>query len=417
MHRQMATMNVPGSPPLLRRLNSALVLETIRDAGPVSRADIAKSTGLSKPTVKEVVELLVRAGYVSESVPDGNGRPRRPGPRARLLRFRGEVGHVLGIDIGANKILVDVADLAGELLASERRSTAGRALSATARLAEVRAAAAAALAAGGIERRRLRAVGVGTPGVVDPSSGKVTLAPQLDGWEGLRLSAALARSFHCPVLVDNEVHLAVVAERWRGAAREIEDAVYVHIGVGIGAGVLIGGRLHRGAGGAAGEIGYLPVADVPSANGGLGPFELAAGGFAFAERGSQAAAGRGGELLRSLAGGHPESVDAEVVFAAASRGDAVSQEIVNEVVGLLGRGIASVAVVLDPDAVIVGGGVSRAGSALLAPLEQRVSELVPRRPRFVLSSLGEEAVAIGAVRLAIQSVEERLFSFDAVAAP
>jgi predicted NBD/HSP70 family sugar kinase len=107
-------------------------------------------------------------------------------------------------------------------------------------------------------------------------------------------------------------------------------------------------------------------------------------------------------------------VDAEVVFAAAAQGDAVAQEIVDELVGLLARGIAAVAVVVDPDAMIVGGGVSRAGAALLAPLERRVSELVPRTPRFVLSSLGEEAVAVGAVRLAIQSVEERLFSFEAV---
>jgi len=280
----MATRIVPGSPPLLRRLNSALVLRTIRAAGPVSRAEIAKETGLSKPTVNEVVELLLRAGYVHESVTYGELRPRRPGPRARLLSFRADLGHVLGIDIGANKILASVADLAGDILATERRRTAARGpLDAEDRLAEVRTAAGAALASVGVQRASLKAVAVGTPGVVDPVTGEVTLAPQLEGWEGIRLGRLLGRSFPCPVLVDNEVHLAVLAERWRGAAQDIDDAVYLQVGVGIGAGILIGGELYRGAGGAAGEIGYLPLVDGYQPPGlGLGPFEFSAGGNAFA---------------------------------------------------------------------------------------------------------------------------------------
>jgi predicted NBD/HSP70 family sugar kinase len=213
------------------------------------------------------------------------------------------------------------------------------------------------------------------------------------------------------VLTENEVHLAVVAERWRGAAREVEDAVYVQVGVGIGAGVLIGGELYRGVGGAAGEIGYLPADGAVRAEGGPGPFELAAGGTAFARLGRDAAGKPGGELLRELAGGSPDAVDAEIVFDAARHGDPAAAAIVEKLVGRLARGIASVAVVLDPDTVIVGGGLSRAGEVLLALLERHVAALVPRPPRLVLSSLGEEAVALGAVRLAIQSVEEKLFAF------
>src|SRR5689334_5116989 len=272
----MATPIRAGSPRVLRRLNSAHVLRSIRSNGPISRTELARETGLSKPTVNEAVERLLAAGYVSDSLPSADdGRPRRPGPRARLLRFRADLGHVLGIDIGANKILVLLADLSGGIVASERRRTQGD-RDADAVLRQVRAAAAAALARGGVARERLQSVVVGTPGVVD-STGRVTLAPQLGGWEAIQLGRRLERSFPCPVLVDNEVRLSVLAERWRGSAQGIDEALFVQAGYGIGGGLLVGGRLYRGANGAAGEIGYMPAAGDRTSRNGPGPFEHAAG--------------------------------------------------------------------------------------------------------------------------------------------
>lgn len=415
----MATRLTPGSPPLLRRLNSALVLDTIRANGPIARADIARATGLSKPTVNEVVELLLSDGYVQERVAEGELRPRRPGPRARLLSFRADLGHVLGLDIGANKILALVADLSGRVVASERRRTGGRdALGADTLLREVRATVRAALSGAGVPADELKAVGVGTPGVVDPGSGRVTLAPQLAGWEGIQLGSRLGGAFSCPVLVDNEVHLSLLAERWHGAAQNVQNAVHVQLGVGIGGGILIGGELYRGATGSAGEIGYLPLGDASGSGGAFGPFEHAAGGRAFARLGAEAAQGPEGALLRELAGGDPLAVDAEVVFAAAARYDPAASAIVEELCRRIAGGIAAVTVVLDPECVIVGGGLSRAGNVLLEPLQRHVQSLVPLPPPLVLSKLGDEAVALGAVRLAIQAVDERLFAFttEAVAA-
>jgi predicted NBD/HSP70 family sugar kinase len=240
------------------------------------------------------------------------------------------------------------------------------------------------------------------------------LAPQLGGWEQIRLAERLGRDFPCPVLVENETHLSLLAERWRGAAQGVANAVFVQIGVGIGAGILIGGELYRGTAGAAGEIGYLPLPDLDGEpRDGMGPFEHAAGGTAFARYGREAAKARRGALLRELAGGDPDAVDAQVVFAASSRGDPAAAEIVETLTLRLARGVAAVAVVLNPTSVIVGGGVSRAGAALLEPLERHLQELVPLPPRVVLSTLGDEAVALGAVRRAVQSVDERLFHFGA----
>lgn len=406
----MATRLPAGSPQLLRRLNSAHVLSAIRDHGPISRSALAKTIGLSKPTVNEVVEALLRDGTVVESIDNGSGRPARPGRRARLLRFRADRGHVLGVDIGADKLLVLVADLNGDVVASERRRVAARERSHTEVLLErVRQAATASLKRAGIPRTRLQAVGVGTPGVVDPATGRLTLAPQLGGWEGLPLGQRLQRSFSCPVLVENEVHLAVLAERWRGAAQGIEDALFVQAGYGIGCGLLIGGRLYRGANGAAGEIGYLPFVSDGADRDGLGPFEHACGGSAYARHGRAVALQPSGRRLLELAGGDPAAVDAEIVFRAAAEGDRAARAIVEELVARLAEGVAAAAVVLDPDTVILGGGLSRAGGELLEPLQRHLRELVPIAPRVVLSGLGEESVALGAVRLAIQTVEERLF--------
>ena len=379
-----------GSPGLLRRLNSAAVLHAVRADGPVSRSDLARATGLSKPTVNAAVELLLEQGYVSE---DGEAASGRPGRRPRLLRFASGLGHVLGIDIGANKVLVLVADLAGEVLATERRRSEPDAL-----LDQVEDAAAQALLAAGVAPESLRAVGVGTPGVVDPVSGRVTLAPQLPGWEGIELGARLEPAFACPVLVDNEVRLSLLAERWRGAAQEIDDAFFVQIGIGIGGGVLFGGEVYRGASGAAGEIGYLPLFD-DEASDGLGPFEHAAGGSAFARLAQRA----------GLA-----AVDAETVFAAAAAGDAVANQVLETLLDRLARGIAAAIVVLNPATVIVGGGISRAGEQLRGPLEQRIRALVPVPPRVILSQLGDEAVALGGVRLALQQVEQTLFDYAAL---
>lgn len=400
-----------GSPALLRRFNSAAVLRTIRAHGPVSRGDVARLCGLSKPTVREIVESFIAEGVVHQIEPVNGAVPKRPGPRPRLLAFRGDFGYVVGVDIGADKILALVGDLNGELVASERRTTRNISpFNAESLLAEVLSATDAALAAAGVGKRLVKAVGVGTPGVVDPETGRVTLAPQLPGWEGIEPGRWFRQAFDCPIHVDKELHLAVVGEQWRGAARGIDDAVYIQLGVGIGAGILIGGDVYRGMNGGAGEIGYLPIdGEAHDAERGFGRLEWLAGGTAFARLGRQAAEGPDGALLLDLAGGEPEAIDAKIVFEAARRGSQAADHVVQTIVKRIARAIASVACVLNPSTVLIGGGISGAGDALLRPLEQEVARLIPYRPRLVLSVLGDQAVAWGALRLATNAVENELF--------
>lgn len=399
-----------GSPSLLRRVNSAAVLRVVRQGKAVSRAEIARLTGLSVPTVNGVVEDLLLAGYLQEDIAQHGDRARRRGPRPRLVHFRANVGHVLGLDIGANKVLAIVSDLDGEATGSDRRTVAAAA-DANEVLEVAAAAVRAALRRAKVSANELLSAAVGTPGVVELPMGRVTLAPQLPGWEGLPLADRVAQWLGRPVLAVNEVHLSLLAERWRGAIQGVDDALYVQVGIGIGAGILMGKQLYRGSTGAAGEIGYLPLINcaalLPQ---GVGQFEYSAGGRAFARLGSRAAAGPHGSVLRELAGGDPASVDAAMVFSAASRGDPTAGRILNKIVGRLARGIAAAVALLNPAVVVVGGGLSQAGDMLLAPLEDKVRGLVPMPPRFVLSALGDEAVALGAVRAALDTVDDDLLA-------
>src|SRR4051812_43069760 len=243
-----------GDPSLLRRINSAVVLHALRATDAAQLTEITRVTGLSRPTVEGVVEGLIEAGYVIEKAPD-ESVVRRQGRPARRFRFRAEAGHLLGLEIGPHRVSALLSDLDGRVLGSLAKDVCETA-SADERLDRLRTAVAELLRRAGVARGSLRAVGVATPGIVE-ADGTVRLGTALPQWTGLPLGERLRRSFKCPVLVENDANAAAVAEHWKGAATETDDVVMVLAGLSPGAGSLIGGQLHRGFGGAAGEIGAL----------------------------------------------------------------------------------------------------------------------------------------------------------------
>jgi predicted NBD/HSP70 family sugar kinase len=402
--------NAHGAPPLLRQINSANVLTALRGAGPLSLSDLAARTGLSRPTVGQVVDQLQTGGLVAYIEPghDGTVRSGRP---ARLVRFRSEAAYVVGIDIGRHQALVTVADLAGTIVAQHREMTASASSSADL-LTALRKAARQALARAGIRRAEVASVAAGTPGVVDWPRGAVVLAPQLPGWK-IELARELRRSFRCPVQVENDANLAALAERRHGVARDAPTVVYILWGERVGAGVLIGDQLHRGAANAAGEIGFLALDEgttVEPDESGRGPFERLVGADAIAEVARDAARRRGGGAARRQGGelAPPGATTPEAVFAAAAQGDPAAMETVQTIAARFARGLAPVLLVLDPDLVVIGAGVSRAGVTLLRAIEASVQPLTLVRPRLELSALGDEAVTLGAVELALAEAEGRL---------
>ncbi|MFJ9589124.1 ROK family transcriptional regulator [Streptomyces acidicola] len=372
-----------GDPSLLRRINSAVVLHALRATDHATLTEITRVTGLSRPTVEGVVEGLVETGLVVERAAD-EGAARRQGRPARRFRFRAEAGHLLGLDIGAHRVTALVADLDGQVLGTLSKDVDEKA-PADERLERLRTTVAELLRRVGVSRGSLRAVGVGSPGVVE-TDGTVRLGTALPEWTGLKLGERLSRSFKCPVLVENDANAAAVAEHWKGAGTDSDDMVFVLAGLSPGAGSLIGGRLHRGFGGAAGEIGALHL---------LG-------------RGARP------EALLSTTDEplHPldEQAVAEV-FAHAREGDERARAAVDRFVDRLVHDVATLVLALDPEVVVIGGWAAGL-DGVLDPLRGELARCCLRPPRVTLSKLGAAAVATGALRLALDHVEEELFAVE-----
>ncbi|MBW1603313.1 ROK family protein [Streptomyces sp. JJ66] len=370
-----------GDPSLLRRINSAVVLRALRGAENFpTLTDLVGQTGLSRPTVEGVVDGLVETGLVAEA--PASPAARRQGRPARRFRFRAEAGHALGIEIGPHRVTAVLSDLTGHVVGSQERLVTQEA-GPPERLARVRAGVSDLLRRTGVPRATLRSVGVGTPGVVR-ADGTLTLCTALPGWTGLPLGERLGRSFRCPVLVENDANAAVLGERWKGVAHGCDDVVMVLAGLSPGAGSLIGGRLHRGFGGAAGEIGALHLL----------------GREAFPER-----------LLSTTEDPlHPlDEAAVAQVFRLARTGDTRASEAVDRYVRRLVHQVAALVLALDPELVVVGGWTAGL-YGVLDPLRRELERYCLRPPRIELSGLGEKAVATGALRLALDHVEERLFS-------
>ncbi|PZT73728.1 MULTISPECIES: ROK family protein [unclassified Streptomyces] len=372
-----------GDPSLLRRINSAVVLHALRGASSSTLTDLARLTGLSRPTVEGVMEGLFEAGLVVESAPDG-AETRRQGRPARRFRFRAEAGYLLGIEIGPHRVSALLSGLDGRIIGAGSREVSETA-DADDRLERVRAVVADVLRRTGVVRSSLRAVGVGSPGIVE-ADGTVRLGTALPGWTGLPLGERLGRSFRCPVLVENDANAAAVAEHWKGAAIESDDIVFVLAGLSPGAGSLIGGRLHRGFGGAAGEIGALHLLgrDVTP------------------------------EHLLSTTDTPLDPLDEHAVaavFAKARHGDELAQAAVQRFIQRLVHDVAALVLALDPELVVVGGWAAGL-DGVLDPLRSELARYCLRPPRVALSLLGEAAVATGALRLALDHVEEELFAIE-----
>lgn len=233
-----------GDPSLLRRINSAVVLHALRGTECATLTEITRVTGLSRPTVEGVVEGQIEAGLVVEVAAE-EGAARRQGRPARRFRFRAEAGYLLGLEIGSHRVSAVLSDLDGRILGTSQKPVLASA-PADERLERLRATVADLLRRTGVSRQAVRAVGVGSPGIVE-ADGTVRLGTALPEWTGLELGERLRRSFRCPVLVENDANTAAVAEHWKGAAAGSDDVVYVMAGLSPGAGSLIGGRLHRGS--------------------------------------------------------------------------------------------------------------------------------------------------------------------------
>ena len=376
----------------LRRLNLERVLAAaMAREGAFTRAELIEATGLSAPTVGSLATSLIRADLLTDL---GSG-PSRGGRRPGHMEFNRRHGFVAAIDLGPTRTRLAVADLRGELLVRRSVSTPEdkepRALLNT--LAhETREL----LRAADVPFTRLLAVGAGAPGAVDPATGTiVALAPNLPGWDHVPVAAILRTALDAPVVVENDVNLAVLGEHWKGAAREHDNCVFLSFGTGIGAGILVNGVLHHGHHALAGEIGLMC----------MGPQFV---NMDFAARGClETLAGLG--ALRARWRRSDDASDwLPDLFRAAAEGDCDAHTIVEEVSTLVGIAAANVSCVMDPSLVVLGGALGMQGEPLLRRVRQIVGRIMPAPPAVVASDLDKDAPLWGSLLVAIREARERV---------
>ncbi|MBO0785205.1 MAG: ROK family transcriptional regulator [Actinobacteria bacterium] len=385
----------PGTPRLLREINDRAALELLLAEGPLTRAQLGERTGLSKVTASQTLLRLEERGLVAVTGQQAGGR----GPSAAVYAVVPTLGYVAGLHVEHDGVSAGVADVTGRVLAEVSVDPNG----AGDPVGVVRGAVARACQAAGVGLARLSALVIGAPGVLDPSTGDPRLAVNLPAWhEGVL--AALRTGLGKPVTIQNDVNLAAVAEHEAGAARGAADFALVWLGTGLGLAAVLGGRLHQGVRGAAGEIGYLPVPGVPL------PEDLtrpAAGGF------------------RSLAGGaEVMELAARNGFAAPAAGEAVrtamaaltagspdAAAFAAELARRVAIGVAAIAVTLDPGLVVLGGEVGQAGGDILAArVADEVGRICPVVPSVVATAVPDAPVLRGALLAAVAEARAGLLA-------
>ncbi|MET8546807.1 ROK family protein [Kitasatospora sp. NPDC004799] len=383
---------VPWNRQRLRSNNEWLLLELLRTGGGSSRAQLARDTGLSKPTVSAALAELERAGLVREA---GRLAPER-GRTAVLYEVDPTAGHVLGVDIGRARLRVAVADLAGTVVA--RRDVANRGRSANAVADAVVAAAHEAIAEAGQAAGDIVHAVIGTPGVWDEQRRGVRYASSLPGWGRPGLFDRIAEGLGTAVSVANDANLAALGEYTLGAGRGSRMFAYLLVGTGLGLGVVKDGELLLGAHGALGEIGLVPLPGRAGEPAATIEQDAAADAVVRAARDF----GLDGESAA-------RQLTAKQVFERARAGEAAAIQAVEREAERLGYAVAVLSAVLDPDLVVLGGGIGNSADLLLEPLEQALHRLAPMRPTLAPSLLGEEAVLLGAVSTALETARPEVF--------
>ncbi|MEV8018523.1 ROK family transcriptional regulator [Streptomyces sp. NPDC086554] len=382
---------MPASPSTARAINDRLALGLLQREGPLTANQLKQLTGLSRPSVADLVERLQGSGLITVV---GEAGAQRRGPNARLYGIVADRAHLAALDVRTGGLSVVVTDLLGAVLAEASLPIGG---DTGTEPAVERAVALVERTARDGGAQRLHTVGIGAPGLIDPASGELRDTTSLPAWHR-RLAGALQERLPARVLVENETNLAARAEQREGAARDRDTFVLLWLGEGIGAAVVLDGALRRGASGGTGEIGFLPVpgtASLPSATGCDGGFHSLACAAALRELGAEHGLLEPGEsaadvLSRAVATGHGGYLD-----AAADR---------------IAVGAAAMAAILDPGCVVLGGELGRAGGdALAARVGDRVTAMSPLRTEVRASTLGGSAVLRGALLAAREAAQEELF--------
>jgi len=373
---------------IVRLLNEQVVLDTILHAGPISRAEIARRTKLSKPTVSDIVMLLEESGLVHRI---HGVAPRHEGRPGIKYVTNSNAGFIIGTDLGGTKVTSCIADLYGEILYEITERTRGESWDQL--LGQISRQYTALFAQSGVDKRKVKVISFGVPGIYDAVSDQVYRAANVPALDSIHIKNELASFIDVAFAIENDANLAAVGELWKGSGSGIDNFAAITIGTGIGMGIVLGGVLYRGSHGAAGEIDYFPVDNEYSLSV-HGPLESSVAGPAIFSR---------------LASMGLRVSTLEEAFALANSGDWRAITVLNAVIQKIARAIVGIVCILDIDMVILGGGVG-SNSMLAEVVSLEVGRMHPRPPRIVASVLGNRAPLYGAIAIGLSKAREVLLS-------
>jgi glucokinase-like ROK family protein len=388
----------------VRKMNRAIILQVFRTHPTLSRARLAIETGLNPSTVSAIISDLIQENLIRETdlIRSSTGRP------GRLLELNPEGGCAIGIEINVDYIEFLITDFAANVLWRERQASTPEIgqeeiMQQVARLAEV--------ASSFIEKNHLSllGVGVGVPGLVDVSSGLLRVAPNLH-WANVPIREVLASCFDCPIYVENEANAAALGEYYFGAVRNVKDFIYLSAGIGLGSGIVIGGKLFRGMFGYAGEAGHMTLAvdGELCGCGRRGCWETFVGPRAIEQRIQRSLAAGAKSMLSEMVKGDLKNIVIDDVLKAAQAGDQIAIDALREVAFYLGIGIANLVNLFNVEVFVLGGALNKASPFILKDIKRVVTEntLAPGREhlRIIPSAHGTDACVMGAVALVLDDI-------------
>jgi predicted NBD/HSP70 family sugar kinase len=397
----------------MKEINKSMILDLVRRKDAISRAEIAKELRLSPPTVSKIIDQLISSGWILEIGTGESSGGRRP----LLLQFNAQHGFVIGAWVGDSSLIAAVADLCGNILL--KKTLTRRSSSRECEVGNVKGDEPPpleeelirllyrTLQEADVPPEKVLGIGVAVCGITRIEKGTVVRGRYLPGWEDFPIQQVLEAEFNVPVVADGDTFMAVLGEAWKGAGQGLSHLVRVTLGEGIGCGILIDAKPYRGATGAAGEIGDLIVHDRLGQRSVLdkGGYLEEAAGFSSLVAGAQQVVREGREtLMCELCQGDPDHITPETVLQAALKNDQIALEILRRASASLGRAIANIISVLNPELVILGGEFAEAGPLVLRMVEDEVRTLLATPPPMKLSRLGRDAEIYGAISLALERV-------------
>jgi glucokinase-like ROK family protein len=390
-----------ANPKLMKEINEEIIVDLLKKKEPLSRAEIAKLTGLSRATVSSIVNRLVNTGLIKEI---GVGKAKSNGGRKPvLLELNPEAFYIVGVDLGTNNIIAIVTDLKAKIKGKVSIPTeVYKGLSGV--LANLEHAVSEVISISGIKKTKIIGMGMAVAGLIDTSNGEVIFSPNFS-WSNVPIKKLVEERLNIPTYIDNCTRVMALGEITFGSARGRENLLYINVGYGIGSAIVIEGKVYPNIS----EIGHIPVVeDGPKCGcGKRGCLEAVSSGSAIETRAKEILESGKPTLISELANGQKDKVTAKIVAKAAENGDQVAIEIFNNSGWYLGKGIATAVNLLSPELVVIGGGVSQAGEILFQPVrkgfEHYAMEDLAKNVKIIPSGLGLDAGVIGAIALVLKN--------------